>query len=360
MKSELVQVERLRCFEWARDFSDDELRLLLPAMHGEAYAPGEVLAREGEHTMELLLIERGSVSISKGIGGDTEAPYVLTEIVAPATLGELAFLDRAPRTATIRALDAVHLVRLDRPEFDALAIPPALCDKLTARLGLNVIRHIRLADSRLIEQVESRRRFGHFVVIALLLVMGQNYLTAYLHKISSVLPAYVISVVALAAATIACVMMMHLVRRPLQFFGLTTAGWLPAAREGLLIAFVLLGAFQFLFPGRLAVVFSEFVLTWTGCAYFVSAFLQEFTFRGVYQTALQEFYEDAKGTWAVPLTAMAFAGAHVIHNARLTLATFVISFVLGWLYIRHRNLVGVTLLHFVMGIMAVALGILDA
>ena len=92
--------------------------------------------------------------------------------------------------------------------------------------------------------------------------------------------------------------------------------------------------------------------------YLLSAFLQEFTFRGVFQTAVQEFYQDPKGKWAVPMTAMAFSSAHVTHNLALTAATLVVSMILGLMFIRHRSLFGVTILHFCFGIIAVAMGIL--
>ncbi len=86
----------LRAVRFFNDFSDDELREVLQACQWQRFAPGERIIREGnmEHTFHVLV--SGDVAVSKGESR-------VSTLSAGACFGEMGFLSRTTRTATIHA-----------------------------------------------------------------------------------------------------------------------------------------------------------------------------------------------------------------------------------------------------------------
>lgn len=78
------------------------------------FAPGEYLFYEGDPSHCMYLITEGTVSIRKYEG----TSYVeVAQVHANEVIGELAFFDRQPRSASAVALTSVDLVEL---RFEAL------------------------------------------------------------------------------------------------------------------------------------------------------------------------------------------------------------------------------------------------
>ena len=82
-----------------------------------SYAAGEVLFREGDPGDCLHLVRKGSVTVSRQLGGrDT----VLAYVPAGQYVGEMALLTDQPRTATVTAAVATETLQLDGSAFMAL------------------------------------------------------------------------------------------------------------------------------------------------------------------------------------------------------------------------------------------------
>jgi len=94
-----------------------DLQELIQTVKVEKFGQGEVLFREGEAGDCLYLIQRGSVTVSREVGGK-EA--VISYVAAGNYVGEMALISKAPRSATIRAAVAVEALRLDGGPFQAL------------------------------------------------------------------------------------------------------------------------------------------------------------------------------------------------------------------------------------------------
>lgn len=77
------------------------------------FPAGEVLMREGEPGYEAFVIVDGAVQVARE-GSE------LAVLGAGDFFGELALLDRAPRTATVTTLAPTEAVVLTLQEFDAL------------------------------------------------------------------------------------------------------------------------------------------------------------------------------------------------------------------------------------------------
>jgi CRP-like cAMP-binding protein len=90
---------------------------------------GEVLFREGELGDSLYVIVRGRVAVEKAGGR-------LAELGPGECVGELAALDWEPRSATVVAIGACELLRLERDDLmDQLGDHPELARALAAVLA---------------------------------------------------------------------------------------------------------------------------------------------------------------------------------------------------------------------------------
>ena len=76
--------------------------------------PGEIVCLEGHPGDSVYLLRTGNVAITKG---DVDAPLVLAHRGPGELIGEMAVLERLPRSATAIALEPTELHRLDRDEF---------------------------------------------------------------------------------------------------------------------------------------------------------------------------------------------------------------------------------------------------
>jgi CRP-like cAMP-binding protein len=73
---------------------------------------GDYLFREGERSEDIYVIETGRLSVEKR--GKSIALLTENQIV-----GEMAFMDASPRSASVKALEATRVIALDVASFKA-------------------------------------------------------------------------------------------------------------------------------------------------------------------------------------------------------------------------------------------------
>ncbi len=83
----------------------------------ERFRPNELLFKQGDTGDCLHLIRRGSVMVSREVGGKD---IVLAYAPAGQYVGEMALISEGVRTATVRAAVAVETIRLEGDAFQAL------------------------------------------------------------------------------------------------------------------------------------------------------------------------------------------------------------------------------------------------
>lgn len=117
---------------------EETAHLLLYAERG----PGEILFRQGSVGDELYIIGRGEVEIV--VADDEGHETIVNHLGEGDYVGEISFIRRTPRTATVRAVGNVELHILRRFDFDALL----------ERLGAGTLSHleetaqVRIEDTR--------------------------------------------------------------------------------------------------------------------------------------------------------------------------------------------------------------------
>ena len=119
-------------------------------------AAGDVLFSEGDAAGSAYLVESGSLAV---VADDEGSEVLLSELGAGAILGEMAVIDAAPRTATVRAITDAVLIEIDRGQ---LAERIERSDPVVRSLLEGLLKRYRGAMSAMRGQVaEAEDGFDH-------------------------------------------------------------------------------------------------------------------------------------------------------------------------------------------------------
>jgi SulP family sulfate permease len=134
-----------------RDFARDEIAALGRHVDRVSWPAGRVIFRQGDPGTALYLVTKGRASVHIG---HADGEIRLVTFVPGTVFGELAILDRGPRSATITADEDMVAFALTGEGFDALRkAEPAVAIKLLAALGRELSVRLRSAN-RTIQQLE--------------------------------------------------------------------------------------------------------------------------------------------------------------------------------------------------------------
>ncbi len=98
--------------------------------------PNDYLMREGEESTEMYYLQSGTLVVYKRRG---DGDHQIGNIIAGELVGEMSFLDKQPRSASVKALSECVLVKIpaDKLEQTMESMPKwfsALLHTLTERL----------------------------------------------------------------------------------------------------------------------------------------------------------------------------------------------------------------------------------
>ncbi|NQW24315.1 MAG: cyclic nucleotide-binding domain-containing protein [SAR202 cluster bacterium] len=128
------------------ELTDDQLESMSSFTFEKTFAPGELIVEEGQTGNGLYVIVSGNVEVLKG--DVTATPQVLAKRGAGDVFGEMALLGEWPRTASVRALDSVQCLGIDRWVFlSQLEQQP----KVTIRMLQIMAQRLRDSDARFSE-----------------------------------------------------------------------------------------------------------------------------------------------------------------------------------------------------------------
>ncbi len=126
----------------APELTTDELSEVVQTAEIKSFAIGEELFKEGDDGESVYLIRKGSVTVSRGIGGRN---IVMAYVPAGHYIGEMALLSHAPRSATVKAAVATDAVKLDGDAFGKLLDKrPDLRQKLENEFQERLVENVRM------------------------------------------------------------------------------------------------------------------------------------------------------------------------------------------------------------------------
>jgi sulfate permease, SulP family len=147
--SEALPLDRLPLFG---DFDAEQVKRLSGWLEPVSWSSGEVIFRSGDPGSALYLVTKGRASIHiRHDDGDIR----LVTFAAGAVFGELALLDRGPRSATVTADEDLEGFGLSEASFAVLCREqPDIAIKLLQALGRELSVRIRYANLT-IQQLEA-------------------------------------------------------------------------------------------------------------------------------------------------------------------------------------------------------------
>ena len=136
-------------FELAREFAQDQTLESLRACVQERFlAGGAQVFRSGDANADLYLIRRGGVRISVTL--DSGKPLCLATFGRGHFFGDMAFLDRSPRSADAVTTADTDLYVISRDRFDEVVrAQPLVGIKIFARLARVLATRLRHTDAEL-------------------------------------------------------------------------------------------------------------------------------------------------------------------------------------------------------------------
>ena len=148
MKSNWIEaVQELDFLQGARP---EVVRRLVAGAVERRFLPGDVIMEEGAPGREIYLVVEGAVEILKGQGEDE---MLLGKRQAGELVGEMAFLEDRPRSATVRAVTPALLLEFSEARLrEALAEQPELLYRTVAALSAR----LRESDQRMIADLRRK------------------------------------------------------------------------------------------------------------------------------------------------------------------------------------------------------------
>jgi CRP-like cAMP-binding protein len=358
------------------DLEAEEMDVVVEAAERVEGEAGTVLLEEGDTGPALYFIETGTVEVLK-TDEDEEHRFAIAELAAGDVFGEMSFVDDEPASATIRAQEEVRVWRLRKERLhDAGAAGRTLYYHLVSNVTHTISERLRATNTSLTqslrEKVEAERmrnRFGHFFITVImifgLLSVGTALLSGEMSPVGEVAGSWAYLLTFLVPV-VYYYNQHHEVS--LDEFGLTLGHWPTQVAEGVtcaaVLTFVMIPLKTQFYAGDSLFSFAQMqnyppLLFWGFFAlYLPHSFIQEFVARGLIQGSLHRFMADSAEWVPVAVAAFLFGIGHVHYSYGFAGLTFATSLLFGWLYLRHRSLLGVTLVHYLSGLSAMALGII--
>jgi CRP-like cAMP-binding protein len=136
-------VERVAALHRVQLFAGIPGRVLAAVGEGaveKRFSTGELLMEEGAVEAHLYAIVEGRVRVHRG-------DRTVVELGPGATVGELAVLVPAPRTASVTAIEPTHVLRVDQAVLDELLVDwPELAQGVIAELVSRLRATTEFAD----------------------------------------------------------------------------------------------------------------------------------------------------------------------------------------------------------------------
>ena len=149
----MIAVASLHALSLLRGLSESQLQSFLRAARMRRVEREAVILREGDQGDSLLILTRGSVTVTKRLGLTVAGPIdeakakVLVRLNAPQFFGEMGLLEGVERSATVTASEECTLLEISRSDFERLTAQDAILGYLIVRnIAIELSSRLRRTD----------------------------------------------------------------------------------------------------------------------------------------------------------------------------------------------------------------------
>lgn len=356
-------LEKLRSQPLLKGLNDSELAQFADELAVENYSPGSFILREGEKGKDIYFVVEGSVSFVKA----DEQGHHLLEVhkgSKGAVFGEMAFIDGNPRSVSVKAIDPTTVLKFTPKEGRSDSATKDHLEALVYRNGVKLsLDNLRNTNRNYAQSLRAQIDFG-LVFIATIVILGFGEfmnLMARDYGVNSHTMAY--SYTYLFLLFLPVFFVTYKMKYPPEVWGVTWKNFTRSAWQGILIS---LGVISTIIAGYLfydfefteakplsQAIYPKKPLEIFTLLYFVHSYIQEFMARGVLQSSLQRFLNDSRGLKTILITAVLFAVFHLSRGLVAGMVAFMGSLFFGYIYLKQKNLIGVTIVHYIVGIFVI-------
>src|SRR3972149_745436 len=156
----MIDAKLLREVQFFADLTDTEVAAIAPIVNKKSFKTGETVFKESEDGQSLFIIKKGEVKACK-IAPDGDL-FTLTIMKDGDIFGEMSFLDRRARSATLVAVSALESYVIDKFDFETLVDGnPRIIYKLLRNIVFTIHSIVRGMNVRYMEMINymwGRRR----------------------------------------------------------------------------------------------------------------------------------------------------------------------------------------------------------
>ncbi|MEA5472105.1 cyclic nucleotide-binding domain-containing protein [Spirulina sp. 06S082] len=357
---------RLEQFKILEKLSESQLNSIESLCEEKTYQPGEFLFQEGEEQDKVYFLLSGTVGVYK-TDLNTETDFKFTEISAGNILGEISLVDVHIKGFTVKAETEITVYGLSKQKLIA-QIPQhqKILDRLNPTIIQQTLGYIQTLSDRYatamqkqVEDLKERDKLSHFLF---LLIFG-FFLAISLEEFVDMFPDRNLAestlfhwVYLIIVGFIPAILLFVKVDVPFKKLIDIKTNFIKSVLDGLIFSavgvasiFVLCVVLHQIIPEEnLLPSFLSMSFSVTTLFYFIHSYFQQFV-RATVQTLVQRFLVDNKGYISVAVTALAFGIVHAQYGFESMIVTLGVSIFFGLIYRRTYNLLGVSIVHFVLG-----------
>lgn len=134
--------------------TENELEEMAALTEARVYPALHTLCREGAYEETFYIIANGSAVITKTIS-DMEGERTLRQVGVGDLVGEMALIQNAPRSATVRTISECTVLEMDKPHFETML-------RRSPRMAMDIIRttldRMRENDQTMIADLQKSNR----------------------------------------------------------------------------------------------------------------------------------------------------------------------------------------------------------
>jgi hypothetical protein len=365
--------------------NQQEIKKINKSITHKSLKKGDYLFHEGDDSNDIFFLEEGNLEVIK-TSYDKKKEFQVNILNPGAIIGEMALVDRQPRSATIRALDDSLVSKLpfnvitrsegteeeNKSELDHhTVIPNSIFSKVSIYILRTISERLRLrtestvqALQKQVEEEQKRSKLGSFIITTLILLsLYTILLSAISYIVDDFLDNFIISLSLIFIIAVSIALRIKLLKEKLSDYGLTLKTWKNAMADFVIFTVAIMiiatlfkwflvhhtaifkdqNIFVFYSDPRMPALLEMFL-------YMSFAPVQEFIVRGTLQSAFERFLIIRhRVIIAILLSNMLFAVFHSHYTPVMSLIVLIPGVIWGWMYSRTKTIVGVSLSHAIVG-----------